>query len=62
MNKETLFGKPLVYDNQPPEWWPTNKPFEGLDDRHIYRDRDGHWRHADGRIVSRAERRKAGVK
>lgn len=62
MSKETLLGKPLLYASEPPEWWPADKPFQGLDDRHIYQDQDGRWRHADGRIVGRAERRRAGVR
>jgi hypothetical protein len=45
-----------------PGWWPPDRPPARLDERFIYKDKDGRWRHADGRIVSRAERRKAGVR
>ncbi|MBN1319620.1 MAG: hypothetical protein JXA87_02160 [Thermoleophilia bacterium] len=47
---------------QMPPWWPPDRPPQLLREDHIYRDRDGRWRHADGSIVSRAARRKAGVK
>lgn len=47
---------------QMPDWWPPDRPPQLLDDRYIYRDKDGYWRHADGRIASRKERRRAGIK
>lgn len=45
-----------------PDWWPEDRPPQKLSDTMIYRDRDGKWRHHDGVIVNRAERRRAKVK
>lgn len=45
-----------------PDWWPPDRPPEKLSETRIFRDRDGKWRHWDGVIVSRAERRRVGVR
>jgi len=37
------------------------RPPQRLRAGYIYRGNDGHWHHADGKIASRAERRRAGV-
>ena len=47
---------------QMPDWWPRDRPPQLLREDYIYRDKDGRWRHADGRIASRKERRGARVK
>lgn len=49
-------------ENSMPEWWdPAMKP-RLLKSGLLYRDKDARWRHSDGRIANRAERRKAGLK
>ena len=45
-----------------PEWWPEGKPPERLQNNAIYRDRDGKWRHPDGRYANRETRRRCKVK
>lgn len=45
-----------------PEWWPEDKPPQKLKEGFIYKDRDGRWRFADGRLASRPVRRRAGVR
>ena len=45
-----------------PEWWDPRALPCVLKADHIYKGKDGRWYHADGRIVPRAERRKAGVR
>jgi hypothetical protein len=45
-----------------PDWWPEGKPPEKLREGFIYRGRGGRWYYPNGVIVSRAQRRRAGVK
>jgi hypothetical protein len=45
-----------------PDWWPPERPPARLKPGFLYRDKDGHWRTYDGRLVSRADRRKAGIR
>jgi hypothetical protein len=54
-NPELIVSPPLTVSIDP------NLPKLMRSDR-IYRGKDGRWYHADGRIVPRAERRKAGVR
>lgn len=56
--EERLPGQAL----EMPWWWPKHKPAERLRGDTMYKGTDGKWRDGNGVLMSRKERRKAGLR
>lgn len=61
MTKPDTTVNPVKLEDMPPWWNPRMEP-RHLREGIMYRDKDGLWRHHDGRLASRQERRAAKVK